>query len=449
MNQIHNRRSFIRWICFGTALVLVLSLLAYQNWSRAEKTERQIEHQYMKSIDDLGNYMENIESTLTKTMYAGTSATMSNLTSKLWRESGFAKECVSNLPISQLNLENTYKFLSQIGDYTLSLGKKMASGESITEEERKNMSQMRTYAHRFLEEILVAQDAIRTGSISFTEVKQEVGDLSKDSTSTTFSDGFLEFEEGFTDYPTLIYDGPFSDHILEKKPDMTENMQEINQKRAKEIAANACSVEVSELQDDENEEGNMPSYTFKGENINVGVTKKGGMVTYFIKDRQVESEEKPIEECQKSARNYLDVLGIENMQETYYEISNNIITINYASKQNDVLCYTDLVKVSVAMDNGEVLRYDGRGYITNHKNRPDLKASISQSEAKESLSPLLSIKSVQLALIPSEGQNEVLCYEFLCSSSQDENVLVYIDAKTGAEQQILVLYIDEKGTLTI
>lgn len=449
MNHSYNRRSMIRLISFGTAIVLILGITSYQNWSRAEKAERQIEYQYMKSIDDLGNYMENIENTLTKTLYAGTPATMNHLSSKLWRESGFAKECVSALPMSELNLEHTYKFLSQLGNYSLSLSQKMADGEEITKEETENMSQMKVYAHQFLEQILAVQDAIRTGSISFTEVKQEAGNLTQQPSQLKFSDGFVEFEDGFTDYPTLIYDGPFSDHILEKKPDMTQNMAEISREKAKEIAAKACSVKADALDGDEDESGNMPSYSFQGENMNVGVTKKGGMITYFIKSRAVESTEKSVEECHAAAEQYLKTLGIQNMTKTYYEISNHVITINYASKQNDVICYTDLVKVSVAMDNGEILRYDGRGYITNHKDRPGLTAQITQTKAQESLSPILKIKKVQLALIPTEGQNEVLCYEFQASSSEDENILVYVNAKTGAEEQILILYTDERGTLTL
>ena len=156
-----------------------------------------------------------------------------------------------------------------------------------------------------------------------------------------------------------------------------------------------------------------------------------------------------VSDCLGAAEEYLRQIGIEGVTSTYYEIADNRLTVNFAHTEQDVMCYTDLVKVTVAMDNADILSYDGRGYLTNHHDRGSLTPSISQEQAQQAISPLLTVKSAQLALIPDEGLNEVLCYEFKCSSAEDENVLVYVNAETGAEQQILVLYIDENGTLTL
>lgn len=450
LSTTYRTRTIVRITSFAIAILAVLSIFGFTNWKRAQAAERKLEYQYLKSIDDLGNYLDNIQNALTKTMYAGTEQTMTNLTSKLWRESGFAKECLAALPISTLNLEATYKYLSQLGDYAVSLSKKMSSGGTITEEERQNLVQMKEYASEFLQQVLITQDAIRTGSISFQEVSDDAkGVVAATNTNSHFSDGFAEFEEGFTSYPTLIYDGPFSDHILQKEPEMIKNLPEISKEEARQYAAKACGLSAEQLQDDTDEEGNMPSYCFTGENINLAVTKKGGLLSYYIKNRTVETQEKSAEECIYIAESYLETLGIPTMKYTYYEIDNNVITVNFAHVEGDVTCYTDLAKVSVAMDNAEIVRYDARGYITNHLTRTDLIPKISREEAQQSLSPMLNVKQVQTVLIPSEGLNEVLTYEFDCYSEQDEHVLVYINAETGQEQQILILYTDENGTLTL
>ena len=230
---------------------------------------------------------------------------------------------------------------------------------------------------------------------------------------------------------------------------MIKNLPEISKEEAKQYAAKACGLSAEQLQDDTDEEVNMPSYCFTGENINLAVTKKGGLLSYYIKNRTVETQEKSAEECIYIAENYLETLGIPTMKYTYYEIDNNVITVNFAHVEGDVTCYTDLAKVSVAMDNAEIVRYDARGYITNHLTRTDLIPKISREEAQQSLSPMLNVKQVQTVLIPSDGLNEVLTYEFDCYSEQDEHVLVYINAETGQEQQILILYTDENGTLTL
>ena len=85
----------------------------------------------------------------------------------------------------------------------------------------------------------------------------------------------------------------------------------------------------------------------------------------------------------------------------------------------------------------------------NHKQRKLEKNTITLGQAKENVSDLLTIKEENTALIPTDGENEVLCYEFLCDGENDDKVLVYINAATGEEENIYILLKDENGTLTI
>ena len=96
---------------------------------------------------------------------------------------------------------------------------------------------------------------------------------------------------------------------------------------------------------------------------------------------------------------------------TYYETVYNTLTINFAGVQNGVTLYTDLIKVSVALDNGEILGLDARGYITNHTKRTFNESLVSIEEAQKNLSPLLEGKGGSEALVPTEGPKEALCYD--------------------------------------
>lgn len=435
-----------RWILPGFLLVVVLILGGFlvHFYSRAKEAERTLEYQYLKSMDDLGNYLENIETTLTKAMYAGNPETVDDLTAKLWRESGFAKESLSTLPAGDLNLTNTYQFLSQVGEYALSLSKQ----EEITKDQRETLGKLRVYADDFLQEMLAAQDAIRTGSTSFDAVKAAAQVEDTDEVNAV-TEGFLEFEEGFTAYPTLVYDGPFSDHLLQQTPKMTANAPKISMEDAKKTAAKACGVSADELTNENDEQGTMPSYCFTGTDCNAAVTMQGGYLSYFIKYRSVGEEKKSVQACEEAALNYLNKIGIKSVRTTYYEKSGGLVTFNFAYNQSGVVCYSDLIKVSVALDNAEVLRYDARGYLVNHEERNNLKAAVSEKQARKAVSELLTVQKTQLALVPDDGGKEKLCYEFTCTSEQDENVLVYVSAETGKEHQLLVLYIDENGTLTL
>ena len=136
------------------------------------------------------------------------------------------------------------------------------------------------------------------------------------------------------------------------------------------------------------------------------------------------------------------------MKETYYLKQEGIVTINYASTQNDIVMYPDLIKVKIALDNGEILGIETTGYLNNHTQRDLSKVKITKEEAKKSLNKELQIEREGLAIIPTEWQSEILCYEFK-GKVEDREFLVYINAENGREEDILIITNTPNGTLTM
>lgn len=443
--MILSRRAVVRLITFAIAIVAVLGFNAYDNNRKVEELTRTIHYSYQRAIEDLATSVDNIQTTLSKGMYASSPEMMSDLSVKLWADSNAAKTTLSQLPIGELNLESTYKFLSQVGDYSQSLSKKVADGDELTDEEKENVKKLHGYSEKLSEDMWEMQSQMQQGLISFDTAKSLMNNAKENQPDV--KDGFKGFEDQFESYPTLIYDGPFSDHILQKKPELTKGKENVSREKALDKALKATGLKT--LEDDEDEGGKMPSYSFKGENTNVSVTKKGGLLSYMIKSREVLEENISTKEAKKKAEEYLKHLGIENMKSTYHETLYNSCTINFAAMDGDVTLYTDLIKVTVALDNGEILGFDARGYIVNHHERDLEKPKISGQEAREKVSPTLEIKDSKLALIPTQGLNEKLTYEFKCTDKEGKNILVYINAMDGKEEQILILIISEDGMLTV
>lgn len=52
-----------------------------------------------------------------------------------------------------------------------------------------------------------------------------------------------------------------------------------------------------------------------------------------------------------------------DMKETYYFTSDGICTINFAYTQSGVTCYTDLIKVGVALDDGSIVLFDAAALL--------------------------------------------------------------------------------------
>lgn len=445
------RRTIIRICCFAVAAGAALTVRNVQLMRQNTVNSRAVEYSYLRAVEDLSAAADNISNTLRKELYAGTADMHDSLSAKLWRDSSSAKAALAQLPVEELQLENTYKFLSQVGNYALSISEKARNGEEISIEEYEKMKTLLDFSNRLRDDMWDLENSISSGEISLSNVAAKARYAGEGENSPNVTEGFKEFEDGFDSYPTLIYDGPFSDHILEKTPRMTANAEPVTQEKALERCMLALNVNSTEFTEVNEEAGKMPSWVFsdKDGSVTCGVTKNGGYISYFLKSRQVNSSTLSQQDALKAGDDFLADLGINSMTRTYYENYDGILTINYAYDDNGICCYTDLIKVSVAMDNGEILGYDARGFLVNHEKRNYADNRISVLDAQEKISPMLEPLSRRLALIPSDSTEELLCYEFKCQTEDGSHVLVYVNAYTGKEEQIMILFENENGTLAM
>ena len=441
-----SKRAAVRAIGFTAAIIAVLGIKAGLYRSRALESEEALRYSYFRAIEDLSQSTDSINSTLEKELYAGTPLMHSKLSAQLMNYASNAKATLTQLPIESMGLSNTYKFLSQVGSFSQAMSEKLARGEELSDEEYKNLKALHEYSQSLCDTMWELGDRIESGQIVTVP-----DDDSKNAELLEDNNSFGDFENSFENYPKLIYDGPFSDNILDKRSKMLETLPEVDEKKALEKCILTLGINISDVPNMSLEYGKMPSYRFYDDNggICCAVTKQGGLVSYFLKARRVNSTDISNEQAIEYAKNFLDSLGLIEMESTYYEVYDNVCTINFAYTKNDMIMYTDLIKVQVDMSNGDIVGYDARGYIVNHIEREKGDNVISAKRAGQEVSPVLTIKKNRLCFIPTQGKREVLCYEFYCLSDTGRKVLVYINARTAAEEQILMITENESGVLTI
>ena len=85
-------------------------------------------------------------------------------------------------------------------------------------------------------------------------------------------------------------------------------------------------------------------------------------------------------------------------------------------------------------------------YLRNHVQR-DFSAARMEPEEAVALAPSLEISSTRLALIPHYSQ-EILCYE-LRGTADGQEYLVYLNAETGAAEEILQVVVEEEGEAVV
>lgn len=437
-------------ICVLLIIVAVLGIILYKKQTEYRQAS---ENSYNSAFFELVDYVQNVESYLAKSMISSTPEHGAETLTELWREANLAQAYLSRLPIESQELSNTEKFLNQVSDYSYSLSKKNIYNEKLTDEDFNNLKELHTYSLDLENTLNQLSEDLNNGRVAWGELTkkgtvafaQQVDNISKSS--------FSNMEQNFHEYSGLIYDGAFSEHLTNSEPKgLTgdEINEDVAKQKAEEFVGFENIKETSNLGYFEN--ATIPSYGFSitkinGQNVNISISKKGGHIIYMNTNREVNNEIISQEDADNKAKSYLDTKGFTNMKETYYLKQDGIVTINYAYNQDGVIMYPDLIKVKVALDNGEILGLECTGYLNNHTQRDVSKVKITKEDAKKNLNKNLEIIGENMAVIPTEWKTEILCYEFK-GKVDGKEFLVYINAENGKEEDILVITNTPNGTLT-
>lgn len=429
-------------------IILILLVFGFGYYSyflntQAKTTEL---NTYNYSFFELVNNVNNIENYLAKAMISNDSEHATDTLTKVWADSNLAVSYMKNIPFNSHGSDKTIKFLNQVSDYSYTLSRKTLSGEALNDEDFENLSKLYNYALNLKNIINQISFDLNDGTISWD-------DLEKDNKLNSVDeniDVFASIDGSFDDYEGLIYDGAYSDYVTkkEKKGLTGENVsKEEAEKKIKDIWKEDTEIKyVNEYK------GDIESYEFnvkKGDSqVEVQVSKKGGWIVEIVGDRNVEEEKIKNEEAVQRGKEYLEKLGYNSMKETYFLKESNIMTINYAYEEDGILIYPDLIKVKVAMDNGEILGMEALGYLNAHTVRDLSKNVITIEEARAKLSNKVEIENERMAVIPLDNKTEKYCYEFK-GKVENKQFLVYINAENGNEEEILILLETPGGTLTI
>jgi germination protein YpeB len=438
------KRGYVRALSFTFAAILVLAGLAGINMYKANAYKSRLESSYQHSLNELAENLDAIETNLTKSVYSGSDKMLTEISGDLFAECNEAKDALSRLPVEQMNLGSTYKFISQAADYSAYLAGKLAQKDEITDEEHENLGKLLEYSAQLRDSVNSMIAVCNSGGeITSSGVR---GDSIK---INAISADMSEAEKTFKDYPTLLYDGPFADSVLNRESSLLKTAKEIDREEAREIASKALGVNISELSFDGEKDGKLPSYVFSHGQRSIGVTRRGGYVSYILYGGKITGSQISEKSAVGTAEKYLETLGYKNMKSSYYAINGNVCVINFAYTKDGVTYYSDLIKVGIAMNNGRVVSLEADGYLVNHRERGEFRAKLKKSDAQKKLSKYLSVIGSKKCVIPLENGTESQCFEFHCRSKETgEEVLVYINASTGAEDNILLLLYSDSGTLT-
>lgn len=440
-------------ILLAVALVGV-GIWGYNQYAQNEQHMTYLDNQFHRMFYDMVGDVQNIQVNLAKTMVTGTPKQNVLLFTETLRLAYDAQEKLSQLPIEHAHVSKTRKFLSQVGDMSLALARKNLEGNPLNTEEMSTLQELHNYANLLAQNLIelqanIAKDGVRLGELQRKAVRKL--DKVNESMVTT---RFIDMEERMKEYPELIYDGPFSEHKSRRKPKLEgkEISPEAIKTIAEKFAGNGVQYKATVLGDMNN--SNIPAYVVdlqpandkNQSSLSMAISKVGGKVLWMLDTRTVEKARLSEKQGVQIAQDFLQKRGFPNMVPTYSIKTDGQMVINFAYQQEDVIVYPDLVKVKVGLDQGSVIGYEAEGFWFNHHQRTLDTPKITPQEARERISVQAEAEEPRLAIVPTEGGSEVLCYEFKVNYLED-TFLVYINAETGEEQRILQVIIKDEGVL--
>ena len=432
-----------------TILLIILSIiLAVNLYNKNVSYATVVENDSNQSLYEIVDRVQNTKIYLAKALISKDATHGLKTLSHVWREANLAMCYLVMLPIESQEIENTEKFLNQVSEYSYSLFNKNMNGEDLTDEDIAKIEELYNYSNDLSNTLTEMLDELNNGTLNWEDLKNNT-----EESNISQVNNFNIVEENFHEYTGLIYDGAYSEHLTNNERRGLTG-EDISEEQAKQVAEEFIGKE--KIKETKNngfvENGNIPVYRFEittneDKIIGISISKKGGHIVFMNYDRDITEENITEQEAIQKGKEYLSSKGFENMQETYTLRNSGFITVNYAYKQGDIIVYPDLIKVKIALDNGEIIGIESMGYLNNHYNREISKSVISKEDATKNISKNVQCEVKGLSIIPTEFNTEILCYE-IKGKVNDIEFLTYINAENGKEEDTLILINTENGTLT-
>jgi len=337
-------------------------------------------------------YIKNVDLNLSKLQITSDRALLISTLADIWRQSNLAKENLANLPIIQNNMDKTSKYLAQVSDFSFSLMKAVSRDKPITEAEYKDIVMLNNSSTQLLIVCNNIYDDLNTGRLKWDEVAK-LGNEQLDE-NVAISD-VQSIAKTFVQYEGLIYDGAYSNHITDLKPkSLTDTVVTEDQAKANIMTIfGTDNVEYINFTGETNNKLDLLEFQLKLKQSSsirdIYMTKNDGKLYLMISDKDVKEQKITVDNAKEIGKIFLKTLGIDSVTDTYYVITQNLVTINYAATQGSVILYPDLVKVKIALNDGEVCSVETGGYTFNHTTRDNLAPVLTMEEAEKKVNILI------------------------------------------------------------
>ncbi|MGN1103771.1 MAG: PepSY1/2 domain-containing protein [Candidatus Coproplasma sp.] len=412
---------------------LALSTIVTFGWMTMGDMQSGIAGSYTQSLYELNAIVDDLDANLARARASSSTSDRVRVLTDIAVESQNAELILERFPLEMQTTERLTGFINDMGRDTKGMLYTIASGGELSGEQIKALDYFYT-----------------TNAKVKTQLNKLIETTSKDDMLTAMRGGDCELIKGFTRIQNNVFEEAPARHGKPHSPAYLEGLEEITPSQAESIAKNLFSdYKVTDAKCVGEALGIIPMYNVNltvpdGEML-VQISKAGGKVVGFDSFKECNDTNFSVDNCLAIAEDFLQKMGFSGIKAVWASENGTTCNLHFATEQDGVIIYSDLVKIKVCEQRGIVTGMNASGYILRHRERQIEGASISEEQAKGAINGNINLSSTRLALIPMGGKDR-LCYEFFGEMGGVE-YYIYVDAHTGEELEVRTVVNTKQGKL--
>ena len=392
------------------------------------------------SVAELSEALSDLETDLRKGLYSSGNYQTVSWAARVFAEAGAARSALEALPVYDLHLQNTETFLNQVGEFTLEMARKQLRGETLNAGEEESLKTLALRSRQLADEILSLSEKIADENSDYDALQQLLLPSSEGEEKTRFE----SLEDIFSGDKPLVYDGDYSAWHTSRTSEWLSSMPSQDMAALKEKAAVLLGVSAGELTEVGQYETPFGFVEFESGDKNIALTLRGGKLYGFSRLRTVSQTKMTVSDCIAKGASSLGELGFSDMETIAWSRSENTLTVTYAARQKGVLVYGDRLTATLALDNGEILALNAGEYLLSHNPEGVGEALVSAEDGARILREGLQVLRTDLVSLPRGDGSQKLCWQYTVQEDSDEKILIFVNASTKVEEDILILVESEE-----
>ena len=410
---------------YVSAAVIVLGLCTWVEHNSLADYRLAAKYSSGRAFEETVGAVDGLSRALEKSVYATDGGMCSRICSEAYANALAAETAMSTLPFSTQELEQIAAFLNVAGDYAYTLSRQ-TSQDGFTQEQIETLTEMSGTAAALAESLLSLQGSVNGGDVIMDSREARLMNVGFDDEAEKLSARLLQYEAEFQPMAEFVYDGKFSPQ------DEEESLGRLDEQEMLAMAAEFAGVTQEELKKEYDYQGEDGRSSYSARGITICVSPAG--VESMSQSRLVGESALSLEEAEALAETFLKERGFEDLELDSAGINGAVAVMRFVKLENGAACLDDTLSISVALDDGSIYSFNAVNYSSGETGA---EWTVDQEEAEQALPESLSVADSRKVILKSPGGQDLACYEFSCTDGEERQVVIYVDAATGKQCEIV------------